>query len=824
VPKPNEFRGGIDELHSMFNEKLKGALLTNPNKSGRLVMRMFEGADLGTLLHEGAHLLRQILPEDMMGTVELHYPGITDRALTTLRRGAEERFVGDLMYWMRGVDRGATIPGMAGVFNKIGATLEDQFAAVMDTADGRSLNNDIVGFWDRMFNPEIVTPNKTVDPINLQRVAPGGVETKRFRWESEAEFAQRARQYGEARERVQTAKFKANLKAKRAGKANDAVNKLRALLDEPTRAQALADKLNNRGTATLDKLAKEMDAPTLGQVAGNWQPMWEAVMDLHAEAVLDETGQVAEALAEIPETFSEVMRFAAERGFDPTHIQDLTWEKATSRLFDHVQLGAREETSGTRKARVGVLGRANIADRSIEALASSLVDATHELYTNKLVSFIEENYAKPLERGAPIPDGWAAWEPERTYVMTGTRPGVGRVAVADTHIVPVAVKSAIESMSKSYDHWTFHAITRVTSPWRTLMLTLSPKWYVNNFFGNIALASIEGVRLRDWHTAWKQYRSKAGLPKEVVGHSFFTVEGESSVIPRGVRSTKQSEGMRAAKDAVVHKLTRLNEVVDEFSRAAVYDMHLRKGASREAAITRSNKAMVDYGDLSPFERSYVRAVIPFYSWQKGMFKLLAHFPTDHPFATGMLLQLGQIHEEYLKDQLGGTIPDAYLGLADLGGWRNTRALNPFQDALQIATPEGIGQSINPYVDIFLRMAYNKPEYGSTMPGMSGVGGPEEKVNPLAALGGMLGGLPQTRLLEQNVGGSDIYGQSPGVLDSVANFLGKPRGYSPEEMKKIADRIAKTQEDNAVLDAGGRTFSHTYMPKEKGAGKPSYGGG
>src|SRR5690606_32278522 len=113
-------------------------------------------------------------------------------------------------------------------------------------------------------------------------------------------------------------------------------------------------------------------------------------------------------------------------------------------------------------------------------------------------------------------------------------------------------------------------------------------------------------------------------------------------------------------------------------------------------LQRTYEAMVDYNDLSPFERQVVRSAVPFYAFQKGVLKLVARVPADHPAATAALLTIAQLQQELNEDHYGGALPDYYRGLVDVPGVGpiNTRGFNPFQDAAQLATPQGIAASMN----------------------------------------------------------------------------------------------------------------------------------
>lgn len=851
--------GSTDELHDRFFDQVRGATVEPLNADNRLVGKLMQDADLGTLVHESGHMLRRLLPENDLRFIEAKYPGIlggevgptwsvviehsgstselqvaaktqgearllaeqmvqtpmagkadniqprlksikkiAEAPLTDARRTAEETFVADMLRYLRDKPAGKAVEFPP--FEKLAATLEEYHASYLDSVYGKPISPEIKDFWDNIFAPDIRHPDQVQDPIALNYQAPPkGVETKQFQWETDAEYARRTRQYGEARERVAIAKSQRRHAEQQVRKADGAMKRMDALLRNPNQFEKAATTLGNQVRTRLETLAGQLDDPSLGKVSPEWQPMWQAFSDLRD--TVDEYPELADYLDDIPESFSQVLAYASERGFEPTHIPDITAEMAQKRLFGHLQLGRggldQEIESGTRKTRTGALSRAGLADRSIEALASGMVDATHELYTNEMVHWVEDNFAQPYEAGTAIPDGWVPWDAQRSSIMTGTKPGVGKIGVNTTQIIPDNIARALDSMGNPYTHWTFHALTRMTKPWRTLLLTLSPKWYVNNVFGNGILATTEGVKFGDWLTAYRQWR-KEGIPLDVpTADSILTQieSGDQSLIHRGTAGKIGAEPKLSAKgkiayDGAKHRLVRLNESFDEIARAAVYEHSLRTGASREAALTRASKALVDYGDLSPIERGLVRSVIPFYSWQKGVLKLVTRFPVDHPMATYVLMQLGKVHEEMLSDKLHGPIPDAYLGYAQVGGkLRNLRALNPLMDSTQLLTPEGITSSMFPFVDALLRDAYNAPEQGTGKIKMGSTGSPVEGVDYASVLQQNLLSFPQVRTAQNIAGQPDVYGQNPGLGQALGNFLGTPREVPADQPGKIEARTS-----------------------------------
>lgn len=849
--------GSTEELNDRFFDQVRGATVEPLNADNRLVGKLMQDADLGTLVHESGHMLRRLLPENDLRFIEAKYPGIlggevgptwsvviehsgshstlnvsaktqgearllaeqmvqtpmlgkadniqprlksikkiAEAPLTDARRTAEETFVADMLRYLR--DKPAGKVEEFPPFEKLAATLEEYHASYLDSVYGKSISPEIKDFWDNVFIPEIRHPDNVQDPIALNYQAPPkGVETKQFRWESDAEYARRTRQYGEARERVAIAKSHRRHAEQQVRKADGAMKRMDALLRNPNEFEKAATTMGNQVRTRLETLAGQLDDPSLGKVSPAWQPMWQAFSDLRDTVA--EYPELADYLDDIPESFSQVLAYASERGFEPTHIPDITAEMAQKRLFGHLQLGRggldQEIESGTRKARTGALSRAGLADRSIEALASGMVDATHELYTNEMIHWVEDNFAQPYEAGTAIPEGWVPWDAQRSSIMTGTKPGVGKIGINTTQIIPDNIARALDSMGNPYTHWTFHALTRMTKPWRTLLLTLSPKWYVNNVFGNGILATTEGVKWKDWMTAYHQWR-KEGIPLDVPQADSILTQiesGDQSLIHRGTRGKIGAEPKLTAKgkiayDGVKHRLVRLNESFDEIARAAVYEHSLRTGATREAALTRASKALVDYGDLSPIERGLVRSVIPFYSWQKGVLKLVTRFPVDHPMATYVLMQLGKVHEEMLSDKLHGPIPDAYLGYAQVGGkLRNLRAINPLMDSTQLLTPQGITSSMFPFVDALLRDAYSAPEQGTAQLRMGTTGSPEQGVDYGAVAEQNLLSFPQVRTAQNVLGQDDVYGQNPGLGQALGNFLGTPREVPVDQPSKIEAR-------------------------------------
>lgn len=286
--------------------------------------------------------------------------------------------------------------------------------------------------------------------------------------------------------------------------------------------------------------------------------------------------------------------------------------------------------------------------------------------------------------------------------------------------------------------------------------------------------------------------------------------------PGELRNTIKSEGYKAALNEFHGRLHRVATTVDRMAKAAVYEKALRTTQDRAYALHRALEATGDFGRLGPIERSMVTSIIPFYAFQKAMFRILLHMPVDHPGATGLFMQLGAMHEAYLKEKLGGTIPEAYLGASFIGGQLTPlEQLNPVSDAYRILSPEGIAQSMNPYAKLLAAEAMGYTGYGGDA-GMDRYGNLVKKPD----LGEQL---------------REIYtGPIPGLnmLPGVGEQTGRPLGLewlSPvhpltqRRFEKLLRRIQKYESaKQSVEDGGYLVTDYNNPPAATQLG--GYGGG
>lgn len=635
---------------------------------------------------------------------------------------------------------------------------------------------------------------------------------------------------GRAVENMQAAADKAaELETRRAQLAKNLEDVKRTLIEHSTPSEIMRDKLAARSDRRLTAAARQLEHPALGGVPTQWKPMWDSLTKLHEEAAYKPDLQ--EALHEVPHTWSTVLKVAAEQGFNPEHVRSFQPSEVRKLVYDSVSLGHRGRdlgqtiSAGTRKNRIAAQART----RSLDALAAGIIEATHETHTNALAKFVDDTWARPVVDGL-IPAHGVAWDPERSFLLTGKKTDMGTTLVkglgAPTKWVPREVKQVLDAYQRDYHHGVFDVIRKVTDPWRMLMLTLSPKWYVNHIVGHIIMTTKEGVSLADWVKAWQSFREGGAdltrnrfMQKFGAGaDSFKSTSGAvagglknevahlDSVVsyPRGLEGLKMAKeegGMGDALRMVQQRIARPATLVDELGRVATYFNGVKKGMTDAEALNRTYHALVDFTDLSPAERQVVRQLVPFYAFQKGMLKIVAKFPLDHPAIAGTSLILDKVNRDLSAEEFNGELPRYYQDMFNVGGkFYPMKAFDPFMDADTLTTPQGIAQSMNPFVGIPVRNALGAPS-GASYQRTNDFGKSVDDTSPAQDLTDLFAGLPQTKLAE-GVSGTSISGQQlPGAAASAANYAGA-RTYDPAALQALVDKLNKTKASKAAKQAAG----------------------
>lgn len=798
-----------EELYQKWNRDVKGSFLS---KDGKAITHFFQTANSTTLTHEQAHLMRTLIGEEDTYMIERSMGMKRGEKWT---RGREEQFANWFTAWMASDKAPA---GLEPIMQRLKSALGEEYTQFNRRFNSGRIDPLMNEMFTQFFSDaqvpdildEVAVPGKQPNiqlvpgsniPIMTGEELPGGPTAVGVPGRLTGKTPQEGYRMGVSAQRIADKATKAFDRAEyaksRQAAAGAAVADLQRILAEerlPSQVQATA--LDARAARRMVTLQKALDQTPGSRWPREYMHIGQVMDSLHEQAAKSpELAQVAEDVAK---TFPQVLERAKELGLDPTHIRDFSPQEVKNLMYNTIRVNGRD-VAGTRQASLGVLAKEGTHARSIEALAAAMVEVHDELRNSELNTTIQTKVATPTQGMTHLPQGMEEWSPDK--LARSVKPGEA-LSKGTQYIIPKEVGDLLRGMEKDYNHPIFKGLRFITNPWRALVLTMSPRWYVNNFVGNAIVATAEGVRLQDWLKAWASYKTKdaggrfADVPA-VQGHSMVSDLGEKQIVPtKSIKEAVQTrEGVgakfNAARKKAAHNFTRMNSTVDEFARAAVYHRTLRVGGTETEALVRAQEALVDYGNLSPFEQQVVRSVIPFYSWQKGILKIVAKMPVDHPLALGIMMNLGQVQADLMKDRFGGEMPLGYAGLVDVPGLGaiNTRGMNPFMDSLSLTTPEGISNSINPYADILIRAAYGAPE-GGFVEGrtMSSYGTAVPEVNPAKGLGDILLGIPQAQVAGLATGGARY-----GAAQTLEKFAGI-NTLTPADIKKIVERTkaAKAQ--------------------------------
>lgn len=368
--------------------------------------------------------------------------------------------------------------------------------------------------------------------------------------------------------------------------------------------------------------------------------------------------------------------------------------------------------------------------------------------------------------------GYVGWDPKNiTEKVTTLRP--------DTVLLPEPVFRQFKSyfndphwddlLSKTYD--------RGTTGFKHVVLSLSPAWNVGNTVGNVLMATLAGdvsparlaVEIGSAIRTWKRTR-------ELPGPERLRTSGSTHETLDYLRPGDQPG--RVAKVAMwpIRAGYKVNQVVDDILRSAVYTAKLKKGASPELALRQSLRAMGDFTNLSPFERRVVRRIIPFYAWQKHLFQLGVTLPIEHPLRTALTLHLADAFND--EDAWEGLLPDYMRSGVPIGNSvLQTGGLFPF--STPFSGVSNLASNLNPIIKFGLANApVNIPGRGInaftgrpyTRP--PGTGRHDEMGRPEATAPSIVEQLrqipPQIRFLDMLTGRKDVARYESGDEVKVRN--------------------------------------------------------
>lgn len=162
------------------------------------------------------------------------------------------------------------------------------------------------------------------------------------------------------------------------------------------------------------------------------------------------------------------------------------------------------------------------------------------------------------------------------------------------------------------------------------------------------------------------------------------------------------------------------KMVEDFAQsmyqASVYahHLHFNPDATGEEAmhfLEHARDMTVNMDGMTPFERTILKQVFPFYSFTRFAVKYLTRLPFDHPLRIAVLSQMSlQAQEEW-----GTGLPQTMMSLLFMGHpnaagnimTMNFRNVNPFRSVSSMFTIAGFVENMNPILQApFVAMGYN----------------------------------------------------------------------------------------------------------------------
>lgn len=232
----------------------------------------------------------------------------------------------------------------------------------------------------------------------------------------------------------------------------------------------------------------------------------------------------------------------------------------------------------------------------------------------------------------------------------------------------------------------------VLNAWRSGILAFSPRWYMNNLFGNTLqygllagpdVKSIIQANRPEFRNAIDERVSQATVARDARAMSTRLGVDQSVVRHASEVGYEFNQHMEAflrrgaylasAKKVLRGEGVKVNRLTDSQLAHAVEfaPEHLKA-----EMIRRTELFLGDYRRMSNFERNVLRRFFPFYSWIRVISKLTASLPLRHPLRAEALAVTTQMGTA-VENPLDAIIPWYDRGGVNIGPFRvRTSSINP----------------------------------------------------------------------------------------------------------------------------------------------------
>lgn len=308
----------------------------------------------------------------------------------------------------------------------------------------------------------------------------------------------------------------------------------------------------------------------------------------------------------------------------------------------------------------------------------------------------------------------------------------------DLVMVPRGYYDRLAGDMKESSEWAKMIFDRPLDVFRTTVLFLTGRYYVNNVVGQAFLMSVidprgmpgyvkfvaergklaaarrmYGEAVNDWTTnaaMWDRVLQKHAA--ELSGASLFDVEmrpGVSTIRQRYAMSDARRKRVVAAMLAVPDEANRLGAMLsDDMPRmyrfTRLMEPHVKAARAdgmdgddaeiamrlldadetlRTRMIDQTLGDLIDYRTMSHAERVYVRRFIPFYGWMRGITEWTVRLGYDNPEKLWALNQVSTVGQDEANADWNSRVPTWLAGAVQIGDEHdgvqkviNTQGLNP----------------------------------------------------------------------------------------------------------------------------------------------------
>lgn len=171
------------------------------------------------------------------------------------------------------------------------------------------------------------------------------------------------------------------------------------------------------------------------------------------------------------------------------------------------------------------------------------------------------------------------------------------------------------------------------------------------------------------------------------------------------RKSSAREGIVSA----TQKLNNFENVITDMYRTATLLDQIKHKATNEEAMAAVNKIFIDVDNLTPWERSSLRQIFPFWTFTKHILRYVLTYPSDHPLRASILAHLAQQIEEDQGSGDPARLSKLFmLGTPDALGNIQTVDIsnaNPFRSMASIFSMQGFFQGLAPELQVGLKAGF-----------------------------------------------------------------------------------------------------------------------